>query len=237
MNTTRCPQCGFRAELQTETNFHTCRQCRAMFRVFSGQSVSEQYFRHEQNDPLASGVLLGLLDLEGIHSSARQMAITFGYHPFWFADLEDGSTRFRSAGTTLDGYPLPPVPPPGDLEFIPPGRLFPPATIEPQALFSGTPPLMRLRLLQLPLYLINYEYSGQQYQATVSGSTWQVHLQNLPEESTIRVTSSRLLFLGAYVALLLIVGTLAPNIFWRCPLVCLILLIAWWFDRSAKDKD
>ena len=236
MNTTRCPQCGFIAELLTETNFRTCRQCRALFRVFGGQSVSEQYFRHEPNDALAWGALLGLLDTEGAPIPLRPTAITFGYHPFWFADLEDGSTRFKVAGTSLDGYPVPPVPPPGDLEFLPPGSSFPQATVEPQTILSGASALTRLRLLQLPHYLINFELSGQQCHATVSGCTWQVHLTNLPEGTGIQVPSSRLMFLGVYVALLLLAGTLAPNMFWRDALVALILLIAWWFERSGERK-
>lgn|GEM_PF-2109388 len=236
MNTTRCHQCGFRAELLTETDFHTCRQCRTLFRVFSGQSVSEQYYQHEQNDSLAWGALLGLLDSEGAPVVARLSAITFGYHPFWFADFEDGSTRFKSAGTTPDGYPVPSVPPPGNLEFPPHGIPFPQPAVPPQTLISGTAALARLRLLQLPLYLISFELSGQQYLATVSGCSWQVHLTNLPDEKGIHIRSSRLLLLGVYAALLSLAGVLAPNMLWRCALLFLILMVAWWFERSGEDK-
>jgi hypothetical protein len=205
--------------------------------VFDGRSVSEQYYRHETNDALAWGALLGLLDSDGAPVPIRPTAITFGYHPFWFADLTDGTTRFKAAGTTLDGYPAPPGPPPGDLEFPPPGSFFPQPTIAPQTLLSETAVLTRLRLLQLPLYLIDFELSGTPYQATVSACTWQVHLTNLPEESGIHVSSSRLMFLGIYAALLLLAGTLAPNIFWRSGLVAVIVLIAWWFERHSERKD
>jgi hypothetical protein len=237
LNTTRCPQCGFKAELLTESDFHTCSQCRTLFRVFGGQSVSEQYFRHEPNDALAWGALIGLLDFAGAVVPAAPTAISFGYHPFWFADLDNGSTRFKAAGSALDGYPLPPAPPPGNLEFPPPGRSFPQPTIAPETFLARIEAPVRLRLLQLPLYLITFELSGQPCQATVSGCTWQVYLPNLPDETGVHVSSSRLLFLGGYIALLLLAGTLAPNIFWRSVLIALILLAAWWFERSGDGKD
>ena len=236
MNTTRCPQCGFRAELQTETEFHTCRQCHSLFRLFSGQSISEQYYQHEQDDPLAWGALLGSLESEEVFDAVSSTSITFGYHPFWFADFKDGSTRFKVAGTALDGYPLPSVPPPGDLEFPPRDRSFPPPAVLPQTVISGAPILSRLRLLQLPLYLINFEISGVPYQATVSGCSWQAHLPNIPNEKGIHLASSRLVFLGVYCALLLLACFLAPNIFWRCGLIFLILMIAWWLERSGQIK-
>lgn len=233
LNTTRCPQCGFKADLLTESDFYSCTQCRALFRVFSGQSVSEQYFRHEPNDALAWGALIGLLDSEGAAIPDAPTAITFGYHPFWFADLNNGSTRFKAAGIGLDGYPLPSVPPPGNLEFPSPDRSFPQPTIAPETFLARTEAPARLRLLQLPLYLIDFKLSGQAYQATVSGCTWQVYLTNLPDETGIHISSSRLLFLGGYVLLLLLAGTLAPNILWRSALVALILLAAWRLDISG----
>ncbi|MDD2308591.1 MAG: hypothetical protein PHH91_03320 [Desulfuromonadaceae bacterium] len=236
MNTTRCPQCGFKAALLTESDFHTCSQCRALFRVFGGQSVSEQYFRHEPDDALAWGALIGLLDSEGVAVPAAATAISFGYHPFWFAELDNGSTRFKTAGSALNGYPQPSVPPPGNLEFPPPGRSFPQPTIAPETFLAQAEVPVRLRLLQLPLYLINFELPGQQCQATVSGCSWQVYLTKIPNETGIHISSSRLLFLGGYVALLLLAGTLAPNVFWRSSLVALILLVAWRLEISG-DRE
>jgi hypothetical protein len=236
LNTTRCPQCGFKAELLTESDFHTCSQCRALFRVFGGQSVSEQFYRHEPDDELAWGALIALLHSEGVTVPAAPVAITFGYHPFWFADLNNGNTSFKAAGIGLDGYPLPTVPPPGNLEFPPPGRTFPQPTFAPETFLAGTDGLLRLRLLQLPLYLISFELFGQAYQATVSGCTWQVYLPNLPDETGIHIASSRLMFLGGYAAMLLLAAILAPNLLWRSLLVVLILLAAWWFDISGARK-
>ncbi len=233
LNTTKCPQCGFRAELRTETNFHTCRQCGTLFRVVVGQSVSEQYFRHENNDARAWGVLLVQLDSNAASIPVRPISLVFGYHPFWYADFADGSTCFVAAGTTLEAYPIPSVPPPGDLEFIPTDIHFPKADNAPQTIVSGDVALSRLRLLQLPLYLISFELSGQQCQATVSGCSWQVSLMNIPEETTIQIPASRIQFMAVYLILLLLVGTLSVNFYWRSGLIAIVLSSAWLFERSS----
>jgi DNA-directed RNA polymerase subunit RPC12/RpoP len=233
---TRCPQCGYKVDLLTETQFYTCGQCGAAFRVYGGQGVPEQYLRHDRDDALAWGALLGLLEAEGCQTPAQTGDIRFGYHPFWFADLSDGKTCLKLATTLPDGFPLPSSAPVGALEFNKPPLSFPQPSLQPETALSGAGEVKKLRLLQLPLYLISYQIAGSSYQATVSGCTWQVHSDRLPEEAGLHLPPQRLTFLGAYLATLLAAGMLAPNMGWRSAALAVILLSAWGLERSGFGR-
>jgi len=232
----RCPQCGYKAELLTETQFHTCGQCGAAYRVYGGQGVPEQYLCHDRDDTLAWGALLGLLDTEARQLPGQPGNVHFGYHPFWFADLQDGSSSLKPAAPLPDGFPLPAAAPVGALDFITPPSSFPQPSIKPETALSGAGDLKKLRLLQLPLYLISYQVAGADYQATVSGSVWQVYADTLPEEGGIHLPLRRLTFLGAYLAILLAAGFLSPDYVWRAVVFVVILLCAWGLERSASGR-
>ena len=234
--TAKCPQCGFRAVLLTETSYHTCSQCRAVFRVYHGQSISEQFFRHEPDESLAWGALLGFLDAEGSCTPARRGEIAFAYHPFWLADRTDGSTLFKAAVALPDSFQAPPAPPAGDLEFSQKNASLSHSVIDPQQAFPETIELKRLRLLQVPLYLISYEVAGEKYQATVSGCAWQIHANRLPQEGGMHIPWPRLTFLAVYLTALLVAGVLAPNFIWRLGALLVILLAAWALERSGFGR-
>jgi ribosomal protein S27AE len=232
----RCPQCGYSAELLTETQFHTCGQCGAAYRVYGGRGVPEQYLRHDRDDVLAWGALLGLLDSEARQLPDRPGNVHFAYYPFWCADLQDGGIRLKPAAPLPDGFPLPTAAPVGALDFIRPPQSFPQASITPETAFAGTGEVEKLRLLQLPLYLISYQVAGAEHKATVSGSLWQAYANTLPEEAGIHLPLRRVKFLGAYLAILLAAGFLAPDYLWRAAAFAVILLCAWGLERSASGK-
>lgn len=234
---TRCPQCGYKVELLTETPFHTCGQCGAGFRVYGGQGIPEQYLRHDRDDALAWGALLGLLDAEACLVPDHPGKILFSYHPFWYAEMKDGSTSLKPAAPLPDGFPLPSAAPVGALDFIRPPLSFAQPSIKPETAFSGAENVKKLRLLQLPLYLISYQVAGADYQATVSGSVWQVYADNLPREAGIRLPLHRVTFLGSYLAILLVAGFLAPDYVWRAAAFAVILLCAWGLERFAFGRS
>ena len=234
--TAKCPQCGFRADLLTETTFHTCSQCSAVFRVYHGRSISEQYFRHEPDESLAWGALLGFLDAEGFCIPSRRGEIAFAYHPFWLADKADGGTLFKAAAPLPENFQSPSSPPAGDLEFAKKDPSLSPSVTDPQQAFPETIELKRLRLLQVPLYLINYEVAAEKYQATVSGCTWQIHASRLPQEGGLHIPWPRMTFLAVYLTALLVAGVLAPNIVWRLSMLVVILLAAWALERSGFGR-
>jgi len=232
----RCPQCGFKADLLTETQFHTCSQCGTGFRVYDGHGISEQYIRHNQNDAFAWGALLGVLDAEGCCPPTQPGDIKFGYHPFWFADLSDGNISFCPASSMPKGFPLPSTAPVGALEFTKQSLQFPQASLKPEAIMTSESGIKRLRLLQIPLYLISYQVASENYQATVSGSTWQTYTSGLPTETGVDLPLKRLKFLGVYIAALLLIGLLVPGFAWRTVAFIIIVTIAWSMDRSALKR-
>lgn len=232
----RCPQCGFKADLLTETQFHICSQCGAGFRVYDGLGISEQYIRHDQNDAFAWGALLGALDAEGCRHPEQPGDIKFGYHPFWFADLSDGNISFCPATSMPKGFPLPSMAPVGALEFTRKSLQFPQASLKPETLMTSESGIKRLRLLQIPLYLISYQVASENYQATVSGSTWQTYASSLPKETGIDVPLQRFKFLGVYMTSLFLTGLLAPNFAWRAVAFIIIVSIAWSLDRSGVKR-
>ena len=234
--TAKCPQCGFRADLLTETTYHTCSQCSAVYRVYQGQSISEQYFRHEPEESLAWGALLGFLDTKGACAPSLPGEIAFAYHPFWLADKADGSTLFKAAVSLPDSFPPIPSPPAGDLEFSKNDISISQLSIDPQDVFPGAAELKRLRLLQVPLYLISYEVAREKYHATVSGCTWQVYASRLPEDNGIHISLPRLTFLAVYLTVLIIAGLVVPTIIWRFGIFVVILLVAWALERYGFGR-
>lgn len=231
---TKCPQCGFKSEIRTDTSIYSCKQCGSTFRLHGDLGVLKEYIPHKSDVSIAEGVLLGELEVRGIKFDIKPEVNFIGFQPFWYGEFEDSTTFFKPAATLPKTVILPTSPPPANFQPAPDNLLLPQATIPPPQIDSPSGIFIRkLRLLHIPLYVSTIKSNGKEYYGTIIPPIWQLFLPDIPVVSEIHIPLKRMQFLGIYSVILLSAGLLAPSIWWRAILISSVVLSGWWFDKPA----
>lgn len=232
---TKCPQCGFKSALRTDTHFHTCSQCGTTFRQYGSADVLVQYLPHVTNNVIPLGLLKNALDLSGTDVPNGTLDCQFAYHPFWYVECADDTTIFRQASPLPYDFVQSFSPPPANFEPCSAISSFPPPASGPEQLLNEIPDrVSSLRLLYIPLYQIRFAIAGEECFATIVGGSWQLYLSNLPESSSIHVPRNRIFFLATYVLILFAIGCLSPNLWWRTALMLTVLVAGWFVDKKGN---
>jgi len=231
----RCPRCGARQELRTESRFYACHYCRSTFVISDGGKVAE-YIADVSAEPEAAwSALHDFLEQNAYNGAFERINDSPVVLPFWLVRCQDGTTLFRPAchyaAPRLELVALPAsdlVPVKDNSDYVLPDH-----TPETYLTETACGDAAMVSLVYLPLYLLKYAASGKEYVCTVSVADWRVYADVFPQNETMAIEPARIYFLAAYLVALVAVCMLISNMLFRGTAVLLLLVTAYIYARQC----
>ena len=225
-----CTQCGGSVAVDPSTPFLNCNFCgsalyldrsRVVFHYVVSPTIEMEEAKGKLRRWMAGNETVK--DLDRLASIQNQELI---YFPMWRFVVRDGAgdrefSEPASSSSIADLRRLPLSG--GNLTFFSPAQFKGMPLKEPDVLLDsasrwlqnekGASPdnIKETNLIHVPFYIFKYQFSGQQYQAVIDGTSGRVLASVFPAKAELP-------FLGVAALsalILLIVGLIAPNLYWR----------------------
>ncbi len=194
----KCPQCGAEVKVLEEQTFLTCEYCSSAIYVDRSMVVFH-YMQNPTLDQASAGASLrrwmaGSATVKGLDKEARITKTEFVYFPVWYFKIkQDGNETIRIQPASPSPIPeLKKLPiSAGDLRFFNQADAGNPAIKEPHILYTSAlewlksegadvSKITQSALVHIPLYIFNYEYRNNSYNAVVDGSSSKVMTAEFP---------------------------------------------------------
>lgn len=196
----KCPQCGAGVKAVEGQTFLTCEYCSSAIYVDKSKVVFH-YMLNPTLDQAGAGASLrrwmaGSATVKDLDKEARITKTEFIYFPVWYFKVkQDGNEAVRIQPASPSPIPeLKKLPiPAGDLRFFNQADAGNPAIKEPHILYTSAlewlksdgvdiSTITQSALVHIPLYIFNYEYRNNTYNAVVDGSSSKVMTAEFPSK-------------------------------------------------------
>jgi hypothetical protein len=244
----KCRHCGGENAVHPGQRMLFCSFCGSALAIERPEAPEHLILPHERNDRIAEQALGSYL-LSKRRGKPEVTKVTFAFTPYLLVENEKGDTDLAPASEGVDiSIPYPPA---GNYRYFDESladgeRIIPQAGSdeepgdgmrpdEPRDAQSGKErsgahgkrsvpkddDLKTVKILHLPLYLIEYKCGRFKGTASVVGGSWQVLPSDLPAEGQDELEPRNLIFLAALFTTFLFIGKLAPG--WMLRFVYILL--------------